>query len=306
MRLLSIVLFSLLSIFCQAGIKAKPQLSADKVSEIRQKLNDRDQSSVIVVSHRGDWRNFPENSLAGITSAIKMGVDIVELDVKRTKDGQLILMHDKTLDRTTTGKGLISEWTLDSIKTLKLKNGCAIRTIHKVPTLEEALLLAKGKIMINLDQADNYFDEIYPLLKRTGTAGQIIMKGGRTPEEVKAKFGNYLNDVIYMPIVNLDKPNADKQIETFITDMKPVAFELLFVKDENPLPKQLVKSLKSKSLIWYNTLWDTMAGGHDDDMSLENPDKGYGYLIDTLDARILQTDRPQMLLDYLRKRKLHN
>ena len=111
--------------------------SQDRVSLIREKLLNRDQSTVIVASHRGDWRNFPENSLEAIDNAIKMGVDIVELDVQRTKDGQLILMHDPTLDRTSTGKGKIAEVTLDSIRKLKLKNGCAIRTIHNVPTLEE-------------------------------------------------------------------------------------------------------------------------------------------------------------------------
>ena len=117
----------------------------NRVSKIRKKLIDRDKSSVIVVAHRGDWRNFPENSLEAIDNAIKMGVDVVELDVQRTKDSVLILMHDATLDRTTTGKGKISETLYDSIKPLDLRNGCAIRSIHKVPTLEEALLLAKGE-----------------------------------------------------------------------------------------------------------------------------------------------------------------
>ena len=261
---------------------------------------------VIVVAHRGDWRNFPENSLEAIDNAIKMGVDIVELDVKRTKDGELILMHDRTLDRTTTGKGLVSENTLSDIRKLNLRNGCNIRTIHKVPTLEEALLHAKGKIMINLDQADLYFDQIYELMKKTGTTKQIIMKGRRPVAEVKKQFGDYLEDVIYMPIVDLDASGAEKHIEAFIKDMSPVAFELLFVKDTNLLPKKLATTLNGRSLIWYNTLWDTMAGGHDDDMSLQNPDSGYGYLIDTLGCRIIQTDRPAYLLDYLRKRKLHD
>lgn len=261
---------------------------------------------VIVVAHRGDWRNFPENSLEAIDNAIKMGVDIVELDVKKTKDGELILMHDRTLDRTTTGKGLVSENTLSDIRKLNLRNGCNIRTIHKVPTLEEALLHAKGKIMINLDQADLYFDQIYELMKKTGTTKQIIMKGRRPVAEVKKQFGDYLEDVIYMPIVDLDASGAEKHIEAFIKDMSPVAFELLFVKDTNLLPKKLATTLNGRSLIWYNTLWDTMAGGHDDDMSLQNPDSGYGYLIDTLGCRIIQTDRPAYLLDYLRKRKLHD
>ncbi len=278
----------------------------DRVSLIREKLINRDQSSVIVASHRGDWRNFPENSLEAIDNAIKMGVDIVELDVQRTKDGHLILMHDPALDRTTTGKGKIAEVTLDSIRKLKLKNGCNIRTIHNVPTLEEALIHAKGKIMLNLDKADRYFEQVYALMQKTGTTKQIIMKGNKSAEEVKARFGDYLNDVIYMPIVNLDKKDAAQQIETFVKDMNPVAFELLYVKDTNPLPIKVKSLLDKRSLIWYNTLWDTMAGGHDDDMSLENPDKGYGYLIDALGARIIQTDRPQYLLDYLRSRKLHD
>ena len=283
------------------------QLSAQNhVGQIREKLINCDSSSVIVVAHRGDWRNFPENSLEAIDNAIKMGVDIVELDVKRTKDGELILMHDRTLDRTTTGKGLVSENTLSDIRKLNLRNGCNIRTIHKVPTLEEALLHAKGKIMINLDQADLYFDQIYELMKKTGTTKQIIMKGRRPVAEVKKQFGSYLEDVIYMPIVDLDVAGAEKQIEAFIKDMSPVAFELLFVKDTNLIPKKLATTLNGRSLIWYNTLWDTMAGGHDDDMSLQNPDSGYGYLIDILGCRIIQTDRPAYLLDYLRKRKLHD
>ena len=277
----------------------------NRVEQIREKLLNRDRSSVIVASHRGDWRNFPENSLAAIDNAINMGVDIVELDVQRTKDGTLILMHDPTLDRTTTGKGKIAEVTWDSISRLKLKNGCAIRTIHNVPTLEEALLHAKGKIMLNLDKADRYFEEVYALMQKTGTTKQIIMKGSKSAEAVKKQFGKYLEDVIYMPIVNLDKKNAREQLEMFCDGLNPVAFELLFVKDSNPLPLEVKTMLDGKSLIWYNTLWDTMAGGHDDDMSLKDPDAGYGYLIDTLGCRIIQTDRPQYLIDYLRKRGLH-
>lgn len=276
----------------------------DRASEIRNQLVNRDHHSVLVVAHRGDWRFAPENSLPAIDNAIKMGVDIVELDVARTKDGQFILMHDSKLDRTTTGKGLVSEWTLDSIRSLKLRNGCNIRTKEIVPTLEEALLRAKGKILINLDKADRYFDEIYPLLVKTGTTKQVIMKGRKPAKEVIAQFGKYLDDVIYMPIVKLDDENAEEQIDLFLRDLNPVAFELLYENKSIPLPKKMKDKLNGKSLIWYNTLWDTQAGGHDDDLSLEDPDKGYGYLIDSLGARILQTDRPGYLIEYLQQKTL--
>ena len=281
-------------------------IAQDRVSLIREKLITRDNNSVIVAAHRGDWRNFPENSLEAIDNAIKMGVDIVELDVQRTKDGQLILMHDQTLNRTTTGKGAIADTTLAYIKTLKLRNGCAIRTIHDVPTLEEALIHAKGKIMLNLDKADRYFKQVYELMEKTGTTKQIVMKGTSSADKVKELYGDYLKDVIYMPIVNLDNENAEEQIEKFIDNIHPVAFELLYKEDTNPLPQKLKETMKGRSLIWYNTLWDTMAGGHDDDASLQDFDKGYGYLIDVLGARIIQTDRPQFLLDYLRSRNLHD
>ncbi|HMR20060.1 MAG TPA: glycerophosphodiester phosphodiesterase family protein, partial [Sphingobacterium sp.] len=210
------------------------------------------------------------------------------------------------LDRTTTGKGLVSEWTLDSIRTLKLKNGCAIRTKETIPTLEEALLHAKGKVMLNLDKADRFFDEIYVLLQRTGTTRQIIMKGSKSPQEVKEQFGKYLEDVIYMPVISLDKKDAAQQIKLFVEEMNPVAFELLYKEDSNHLPKEMAKFLQEKSLIWYNTLWDTLCGSHDDDMALDNPDRAYGYLIDTLGARIIQTDRPAYLIEYLKRRNLHN
>ncbi len=278
----------------------------NKAIIIHDKLINRDKSSVIVVAHRGDWRNFPENSLEAIDNAIKMGVDVVELDVQMTKDSVLILMHDSKLDRTTTGEGKISETNWDDISKLQLKNGCSIKTIHKVPTLEEALFQAKGKIMINLDKADRYFNKVYALLEKTGTTKQVIMKGGKSAQEVKVFFGDYLNEVIYMPVLKLDKPKVREQIDLFVKDLNPVAFELLFVSDTTQMAKDVVPMLEGHSLIWYNTLWDTMAGGHDDDMSLKDPNKGYGYLIDSLGARIIQTDRPQMLLDYLRSRNLHD
>lgn len=278
----------------------------DRATEIRNKLLNRDQSTVLVVAHRGDWRYAPENSIPAIENAIRMGVDIVEIDVARTKDGHFILMHDSKIDRTTTGKGLVSEWTLDSIKTLKLRNGCNIRTKEVVPTLEEALLYAKGKIGLNLDRCDKYFDEIYPILVKTGTTRQVIMKGSKPANEVMEQFGKYLEDVIYMPVVNLDRENAEEQIELFIRDLNPVAFELIYENDSNPLPRTMKDRLNGKSLIWYNTLWDTLAGGHDDDMALDDPDKGFGYLIDSLGARILQTDRPAYLIDYLQKKGLRD
>ncbi|MDR3297674.1 MAG: family 20 glycosylhydrolase, partial [Prevotellaceae bacterium] len=291
--------------YSKAFLGEEKATADNRATQLRNNLFARNKSAVLVVAHRGDWRYAPENSIAAIEHSIQVGVDVVEIDLQLTKDSVLILMHDSNLDRTTTGKGRIASWTMDSIRTLYLKNGASIKTKEKVPTLEEALLAAKGKVLLNLDKADRYFDLVYRVLQKTGTAQQIIMKGSGSPEEVKKRYGKSLDEVIYMPIVKLDEANAEAQIEQFVQLLSPVAFELLFVADTNPLPKKLPAILNGKALIWYNTLWDTMAGGHDDDMALDNPQAAYGYLIDSLDTRIIQTDRAELLLNFLRQRKMH-
>lgn len=280
-----------------------PQTRADA---LREKILSCDTSTVLVVAHRGDWRYAPENSIAAIEHSIASGVDVVELDLQLTRDSVLIVMHDATLDRTTTGKGRVDEWTLDSIRTLKLRNGCGIRTKHSVPTLEEAMLTAKDRVLVNLDKADRYFDLVVPVLEKTGTAHQIIMKGPKPADEVRRLYGPYLDRVIYMPVVNLDKEQAQELMDGYMNDLQPAAYELLYAQaDRVQMPLRMRESLRGKSLIWYNTLWDTLCGGHDDDLSLEDPDAAFGYLIDTLGATIIQTDRAEHLLEYLRGRGLH-
>ena len=167
-----------------------------RAERIREQLLTCDESSVIVVAHRADWRNFPENSLEAIQSAIEMGVDMLEIDVQRTKDGVLILMHDHNLDRTTTGSGNIADTNWEDIAKLNLKDHQGNVTTYKVPKLEDALLMCKDRIMINLDKADRYFDEVFAMLERTGTTNLIVMKGGQPASEVKEKFGKYLENMV--------------------------------------------------------------------------------------------------------------
>lgn len=278
----------------------------DRVTEIRNKLFNPNSKDVLVVAHRGDWRNACENSVQAIEYAVNMGVDMAEIDLARTKDGVLILMHDNTIDRTTTGKGKPEDYTLAELKAFQLRNGCHIKTIHKIPTLEEVLLAAKGRIMLNLDKAFDYFDQVYELLEKTATTNLVVMKSDAPAEQVKRDYGKYLDKVIFMPKVNLDDKDAIRKLNDYLRVLKPAAIEFKFAYDTNPLPLQVKEIMKGKCHIWYNTLWDTHAGGHDDDCSLADPDKGYGYLIDTLGATILQTDRPAYLKEYLKNRKMES
>ena len=105
---------------------------------------------VVVASHRGDWRNYPENSIPAIESVIRMGVDIMELDLKLTKDSVLVLCHDHTIDRTTTGRGRVCDITYDSIQRCFLRTAHGVRTPRKMPTLREALEDGKDSIGVSL------------------------------------------------------------------------------------------------------------------------------------------------------------
>ena len=297
-----IILFACI---CALMASCSTQPTPTRAEKIRTQLLTCDESSVIVVAHRADWRNFPENSLEAIQSSIEMGVDMLELDVQRTKDGVLILMHDQKLDRTTTGQGNIAETTWEEISKLNLKDHKGEVTSYKVPKLEDALLLCKDRIMINLDKADRYFDEVFALLDKTGTGDLIVMKGGQPADQVREKFGKYLDRVIYMPIVTINDEASEQTINAFMEDMKPVAFELCYSNAQSPVPAKLKTSLKGRTLLWYNTLWASLCAGHHDDLAVEDPDGTYGFMIDSLGARILQTDRPQFMLEYLRSRNLH-
>lgn len=120
-----------------------------KAQSVKQAFKTPASEAVMVVAHRADWRNAPENSLQAIQNCIEMGIDMVEIDLKKTKDGHLILMHDKTINRTTTGKGKASDYTLEELRRYHLRNGAGHKTRHVIPTFEEVMLLCKGKILVH-------------------------------------------------------------------------------------------------------------------------------------------------------------
>ncbi|TFF38570.1 glycerophosphodiester phosphodiesterase family protein [Mucilaginibacter psychrotolerans] len=104
----------------------------------------------IVIAHRGDHVIYPENTLEAYREAIKNEADYIEIDLRTTKDSQLVSMHDATVNRMTNGKGAVNSFTLAELQQLKLKGGDSVNTYH-VPTFVEILKLAKNKINIYLD-----------------------------------------------------------------------------------------------------------------------------------------------------------
>ena len=107
-------------------------------------------SNILIGAHRGAMCYAPENSLPAFEIAIDQGTYRIECDIRRTSDGELILMHDATLDRTTNGLGTVAEMTLSEIRKFKCEGDVAI------PTFREALRFAKGrvKLLVELNDSD--------------------------------------------------------------------------------------------------------------------------------------------------------
>lgn len=97
------------------------------------------------IGHRGAAGYEPENTLRSIERAITLGVDFIELDVQRTRDGYLVLLHDKRVDQTTNGSGYLADLSLAEVGKLDAGKG------ERVPTLQEALRFTSGRVGLMLE-----------------------------------------------------------------------------------------------------------------------------------------------------------
>lgn len=266
-------------------------------------LHNFPENKVMVVAHRGNWREAPENSIWAIRKAIEAGADMAEIDIALTKDSVLILMHDQTIDRTTTGKGAPSDYTLAEIRQFYLRDGAGSATQMRVPTLEEILKESKGKIFLNLDKGFNYIGMVFPLLEKYNMLDEVLFKGNTDYETFNNNYGYIKDKIVYMPIIRLERGDDEKLIKEFVDNYTPYGFEFTIGKTEENLID--FKPLREKGIrVWVNSLWEEHNAGHHDDMALENPNI-YEWYIEK-DVNIIQTDRIKELVDFLTKRGLKN
>ena len=144
---------------------------------------------VLVVAHRACHRAapshgfehaVPENSLAALERCVALGVDLVEVDVRRARDGQLVVMHDAKVDRTTNGKGRVADLSLAEIQALRLKGDMA--QAEAPPTLEAFLRAARGRILVNIDLKGPYAAQAAEVARRAQASDWVLFKA-------KARFG---------------------------------------------------------------------------------------------------------------------
>lgn len=143
---------------------------------------------ILLGCHRGDRFHYPENTLPAFRAAVELGLDAIETDVRMTKDGHLILIHDRDVERTTNGKGLVDEMTLAEIKALDAGfwKGAQFKGVQ-IPTVEEFLeLVSSTHLLINWElkeypmdfgaaRAFAAIDKLVELIDRYGVAERSLM-----------------------------------------------------------------------------------------------------------------------------------
>lgn len=132
--------------------------------------------SVVAIAHRGEHTHHPENTLPAYKAAIRLGANFIEVDVRTTKDGKLVVMHDATVDRTTNGHGKVADMTLRQIRALDAGIKFSPRFAGtRVPTFDEVLRLARGKIDVYADVKQASARTFVDALKRYGMVPHTVV-----------------------------------------------------------------------------------------------------------------------------------
>lgn len=166
------------------------------------------ESNIYVAAHRGWCAKYPENTMAAFKAALDLGVDQIETDVRVTKDGELVLIHDATVDRTTNGTGAVRDYTFEELRKLDAGNG------QQIPTLKELLDLVKDHPTITLDIEFKEYphsavedaayvvcDRILDMVDSYGFTDRIVANSfsGQLNEYIFKKYGGKYKQHTYYP-----------------------------------------------------------------------------------------------------------
>lgn len=252
-----------------------------------------DPSKVWLCAHRGNTydgiqNNIPENSLEAIAESIKRGSDMVEIDVRSTFDGHMVLMHDETITRTTNGSGAVKNKTLAELKALKLKSSKGVVTNSTVPTIREALIAGRGKIFYNLDIANKpiNLEKLVQLVDSLHMVDRVIYYTGGDRELIQ----NILSvdkDAIIFPWVSstfdINYYSSNKRIK------------LIQIDYTGSSASSLISYGKEKQMLSFsNSL------GTSDNAILKNDFKEFDKMR-AIQLQVVQTDYTELIRNYLNK-----
>jgi glycerophosphoryl diester phosphodiesterase len=246
----------------------------------------RPEAGLMIAAHRGVHSQAPENSLAAIEAAIAEGADIVEIDVAVTTDGTPVLMHDRTVERTTTGQGPVEAKTAAEVAALRLKGRDGRASTEPPPTLARALALACGRILVDLDLKS---DRLGPIVETVNASG------------MRATSLYFDSDPAILASVRALDPAArlmvrlttDVSLADLLAITGPAAVAHADIESLTPAAGGAIAGLGLR--VWFNSLGDA------DQRLTRGDNKGVEDLL-SMGGSVLQTDEVAALVTLRRAR----
>lgn len=237
----------------------------------------------IISGHRGGAaQESPENSIAALERTLEATPAVFEIDVRLTKDRQVVLLHDATLDRTTTGSGKIIDYTLTELRKLKRKNPEGKVTGIGIITLQEAIAWSKGKTLINLDVKDVPMEKKAAIVKQENAFSHVIFTV-HSPEEARF-FYNYDSRSMFSAFIKTKKAFYAYDEAGIPWENVLMAYVGPWSKSEN---KELYDLLHEKGI----RVMVSAASSYDKLKDPQTRAKAYRKIIED-GADILESDRP--------------
>jgi glycerophosphoryl diester phosphodiesterase len=240
----------------------------------------------IVAAHRGDHVIYPENTLTAYEEAIKNEADYVEIDLRTTKDGELVSMHDGTINRMTDGKGNVKDFTLDELEQLKVKSkDTTDKTVYRIPTFKQILTACKNKINIYLDFKAADPEQAYQMIKQYGMEKQVLVYINSA-----AQLTGWRKAAPKMPLM-LSMPDSVKTVaamESFINKYQPDILDGSY----NQYTSEMVALAAKYNIPAWPDIQSAGEGPADWNKALDKGLKG------------LQTDHPALLVKFLKEKGL--
>lgn len=256
-----------------------------------------------VIAHRGIWNNAPENSLLAIRRAIEAGYDVVEIDVRRTADGQFVLLHDDTLERMAGVNNQPETMTLAELTSLPLRDrdGGPENTFTEetLPSLRDVFELTRDRIFIHLDiKHRDIIPEVLGYAKQMDVEKQVDFWADLKSEEDLAWIRTNITsqDVPFIARTHLEHEDWRRQVKLAL-ELKPLICEASF-RDLSQVEAVQERFRDAGITLWVNTLDSVASPGFTDSAALQDPDAIWGRLLKAGFSAI-QTDEMGALRSYL-------